>query len=1773
MPNTLHQPEEQKDNEEYFSADEMDDSALFYDVRHDEPPATNSSFSGLVSETSRIATGVASQLARLKGLSMLGNVFPYTRNLLLAASWAEPAWAFFNAVKNQLSADGTQRGEGKLAAFVSAVWDNFPVNAIATTGISLTPYLLSHEFSANVKQALLEYGGDSARLLFDFDAGQQDRPQNDTNALLCSTVAIASLLYFHFRTSRIAPRTNKGKKYASLINSLMNILSLGRGVMQTVIDRAGSAQPPAATQTTGPTRQDGYVWLAFTRSATPDELSELRRIKNQVGGIDILPASMLLKLYSGESVQGQRLNKNLPHPWGDLADTPDYITQRKNILQQLMTRHNQIEGSAWLPGVGATVTTDLAEEPEQSGHSWWKYLAGATFVSLCTFITTTLLLYRGGSASQQRETERDEEYELTTISPQESDREPASSDALTDTSAPPESTASKNHSLLRAAQIASGVVTAGLGVGTAAAAAYRPPLQQTAPATSLSLFSPEPISTPQQLTTPVALNDSIAADSIYLTDELLDEIISFVDAEYQTATPETHYRNRREAAVSKQTISRRTAFYINKIMINIRRVGSFNNDELTLITNIVKKIIPHYKGKKLALDKLIVLCIDAVNALIAASPDHLVVDKLRLINKLYYVYLQKKLPVESEEDATIKLNKALKTKWSKTPQNLTSPFTWQLFTAEKDDDINMDRIIETRTGTGDYYKTHQEFKSLNESKNNLNQSIENLNKTLSRLQRTLRSDKALLSSRVEGIRGFFLRASLASESENQRLQDKIKKLENEIQKLTQQKEEKTRKSVELEGQIQNYQKISISLINSVYENYILAKETASAYNLASYRKDHLYFSETYNAEQIKNDLTYRAGEFINNLVYQQYKIAENAKSGYSREEVKQLKTLDIVKKHIELDLQQEVLFARLAPFIIKYVNIKGKPEFHADGTYSDIIHTQNIAQGIILGENYSDNKRDNIENYHSEMLKIFGNYHYVMAEELLESFVYAFSNQQSSLQDFIIKFDIDRQIAEYEKASTDIYHKFIYPDAPPGFYSFDKMYDRLQFHSQSEFIAQFNTYIDKYAEFDAQRSVPLAMLLSQISLEDLFDPNYEKLDNSQREYYHFTYENIPGSLNLIKLYNDKKEFTGVMVVSVIGTQIFAKTHNKQEISTLPFIQDLMNAEEEFYYKKDSIVEVPDERVYPTGYTLLNLLQHNFIEENDKKNKYQQYLLALHGNNANLVPDSISYHNRNGFKEEGKNTLFETITEIVKSEFINTASAMKKTLDRSGWLHTAATWIIPFYGPIYNKITDPKYQLSAADIVGIAMDAIAIIAAFATAGLSITQNISLKIANRMAQLGAKVSRTEKALTILRELPALGIKGLAENKRLLFLATIDAITPVPYELVIKKSYRAVIRTRKLVRPPLKSPFVNLKVPHQKNGLNKAWRVSESPQNLRPANGQDYYNGVFQSKNSAGEDLFYIKDNDDLYQVRWDDYARTWRVVNPANPSRFMYAHPVKLGKNNKWALHSDLPGAGGGKIKDKNLLGLKRTEANVIKKEIKTASKDAINYLDTASDIIKQKKYENNLNEVLDIFYGHHEPVVKNQFIKKIEEIKRFNENISTTTDIKYIKDEIPQHPEAIFTTRSDAFSGELGEPVMQVSKQRLDRAKSEIGASKQEQKAFMRNSILHESYHGSSLDAPDWKYAKRKKEGMLLNPVLELAEHDYRPGGAMRSTLPRTELNKKLIAAQNKLRDNPDTFVFAVNLLVAAKKQPEKYRNFVLQFNKWKEDHKVPVVWSLFNKGS
>lgn len=83
-----------------------------------------------------------------------------------------------------------------------------------------------------------------------------------------------------------------------------------------------------------------------------------------------------------------------------------------------------------------------------------------------------------------------------------------------------------------------------------------------------------------------------------------------------------------------------------------------------------------------------------------------------------------------------------------------------------------------------------------------------------------------------------------------------------------------------------------------------------------------------------------------------------------------------------------------------------------------------------------------------------------------------------------------------------------------------------------------------------------------------------------------------------------------------------------------------------------------------------------------------------------------------------------------------------------------------------------------------------------------------------------------------------------------------------------------------------------------VNPVWRYADEiklvPVTSEEAKFKDIYVGEEEGKNPS---RFFVKEGGVTYQVRWDEYAGTWRIIIPGS-TRMLTDPPVRLNEDGHW-----------------------------------------------------------------------------------------------------------------------------------------------------------------------------------------------------------------------------------------------------------------------------------
>ena len=277
-------------------------------------------------------------------------------------------------------------------------------------------------------------------------------------------------------------------------------------------------------------------------------------------------------------------------------------------------------------------------------------------------------------------------------------------------------------------------------------------------------------------------------------------------------------------------------------------------------------------------------------------------------------------------------------------------------------------------------------------------------------------------------------------------------------------------------------------------------------------------------------------------------------------------------------------------------------------------------------------------------------------------------------------------------------------------------------------------------------------------------------------------------------------------------------------------------------------------------------------------------------------------------EQPHETLLETLNKAFHDVLKRSATNRKKSLYKSTALQKIADIVIPFYAEIRGVINDPGHKVDASsimlDIVGVCF--VASQAGTKTAAL-------LKNAKGIGKIigeGRKIGLVGRGLQkyVIKQMGKQGLINASGLAKISANALIDLVSPVNLQDLAKISFprnKLTAGLSNIINVDFQGALKSRSIP------NKYITTNVSLDDLSKTNvrGVEVYTSTADSKIDR---KYFIKSEDNLYQIRWDDYAHTWRTVDPKNPGRFSYGEPV-IFEDGNWVINKNYGGLRGGAIK--------------------------------------------------------------------------------------------------------------------------------------------------------------------------------------------------------------------------------------------------------------------
>ncbi|WP_047684534.1 MULTISPECIES: cytotoxic necrotizing factor Rho-activating domain-containing protein [Xenorhabdus] len=424
-------------------------------------------------------------------------------------------------------------------------------------------------------------------------------------------------------------------------------------------------------------------------------------------------------------------------------------------------------------------------------------------------------------------------------------------------------------------------------------------------------------------------------------------------------------------------------------------------------------------------------------------------------------------------------------------------------------------------------------------------------------------------------------------------------------------------------------------------------------------------------------------------------------------------------------------------------------------------------------------------------------------------------------------------------------------------------------------------------------------------------------------------------------------------------------------------------------------------------------------------------------------------------------------------------------------------------------------------------------------------------------------------------------------------------------LDRKYRSKYNEKKKINI-VQSYFLDDKLTKSTSGLKREWRqIDVSLDNISPENG--IYKIRPDNAQTMQEFNYYIKQNDDVYRVKWDNWDNTWRVIDPKHPGQFSYATPVRLNSNNLWETHADV-GLKGGSLrypskKINHFSHLTEEQARKIRSLVWTAKDKAINTLRKASHRVKSTKPDDvqKVNKAFEIFIGSSSDAFKARYLANIKKQSEVLDKFKASADMVYQGGYKMENPFVLFETQyvnHVASSSHTQTPITAFIDGIVD-ANNRLKYPKEKFEDFVSTALIHESYHIINKDSPDFNYPRMQGDSLDISTLVSLTDPLLRNSqisdmdmmhkvfahgwGAdvFNKLLNAPELNKtaikqlakdRLAISNERVWKNPDNSSYMTVLISLIDTSPALYHAFVKKYDTWKREPNKPLLWD-FNGGN
>ncbi|WP_206002721.1 cytotoxic necrotizing factor Rho-activating domain-containing protein [Paraburkholderia polaris] len=898
-------------------------------------------------------------------------------------------------------------------------------------------------------------------------------------------------------------------------------------------------------------------------------------------------------------------------------------------------------------------------------------------------------------------------------------------------------------------------------------------------------------------------------------------------------------------------------------------------------------------------------------------------------------------------------------------------------------------------------------------------------------------------------------------------------------------------------------------------------------------------------------VAYRATFF--SLAYAQVTIKGLVRNGYTLDDVTTLEKLDVAKWHVST---QSALIQRYLELLSNLPIEEIKNIIFFDD-YRDICSAQREAV------KFYKKSHDSLSGGETQASLLDSYYELSLSDEGVEGVllltaatIYGIMKHPSAQFDcftispgaIIEEFVLDKK-AKGPLASRG--------EKPEGFFALRDIKDSKQFVTQREFTDQFADYKNKFSKYEAGLISVGQLVSSGLNLSQLYSTfkNFYRFDLVIRK------SDIAkaGGVAFVELYDGNW-----LVVSCFADIVRSKYVSAKDMAKNKYLSFVI---------KNPLRPAPKLNGKPRPEVKGGDKDGHIMNEwKDLENAFVIPFLGGKSSYAGSVPLTL-LSDRTGKYCKSNGLLFNEMQVFTRECLDEIANGQKNYLYYPSFWQSTADAYVPFYGEIYRWQTDIEYVPDPKQLL---FDTLTVLFTAANMGLSLAKlsQGSVKAVTSLVQEAQRRGLTGARLVnvVMAKLPGLGLKIGAKGIKIGVVALYDLIEPVPLKTGLTLVYKGIMKSAKpsglssLIKQsrlkadgnaaaPVKIPAAPSEGLGTLGHLNENWRKNDiSLDGMIKGDGslnKGVYRNAVASTSAAPEWFeYYIEAGSGKYQVRWDDYARTWRVIDPKHPGQFSYAVPVKLDAGGQWVTHNDLPGRGGNALdqfeKVENLLRPAKNQIAPVSDLLAKVRDESLSLIDNFKKDIRDGKNKKEIDNLLDIFIGGHDDTLKEKLLSSLKEQREFLKNLKTNDVVYrsgYSANDIAHFLEI------ELNPGAARHPVVKAYIDSIVDIGAENFKNKDELVGLMSAVMLRES-HG-------------------IAGLAEIVEPSAKVSG---NVLDVSGVVKPVLAGTVRSTDGE-----AISCLLAhvsyIKKHPDLYANFVEKYNAWKDNPDGSLPWVFPARGS